>query len=78
MEMGNARAVEEKVTVRGVNCLVSPSLFLLSECPEEEAGKQQKQERMAKGRSAVSAGSSQQWSSAPPCFPGCPGTVSRL
>lgn len=43
MEMGNALAVEEKVTVRDVNCSVSPSLFLLNYCPEEEAGKQQKQ-----------------------------------
>lgn len=49
MEMGNALAVEEKVTVRGVNCCVSPSLFLLSYCPEEEAGEQQKQGTRANG-----------------------------
>lgn len=40
--------------------------------------KSHEQEQTAEGRSAVSAGSSQGCSSAPPCFPACPRTVSRL
>lgn len=77
MEMGNTLALEEKVTVRGVNAVSLPP-FSFEVPVQRRKLASSEQGQMAEGRSAVSAGSSQGCSSAPPCFPACPRTVSRL